>query len=106
MSWRRNTSYLSPALLPPPVTLFYSGCQILLAKSIWGSHREEGGTRCLDSYDSDDDDGAVRLIVEGEAGVKIILEEQVTLSLPRVRKIFLKLGLHPLPSNRTPSTGN
>lgn len=58
------------------------------------------------SCDSDDDDEAVRIIVEGEAGVKIVLEEQVTSSLPRVRKTFLKLGLHPLPSSRTPSTGN
>lgn len=89
MSWKRNTSYLSPAFLPPPVTLFCSGCQsLLLAKSIWDSRREEGGTRCLDSYDSDDDDEPVRLIVEGEAGVKIILEEQVTASLPGVRKTF------------------
>lgn len=43
MSWERNTSSPSPASLPPPATLFYSGCQILLAKSIWDSMgRREG----------------------------------------------------------------
>lgn len=85
MSWKRNTSYLS-RLSPAPdnTLLFYSGCQIFLARHLGLKSGKGGEAPCLDSHGNDNQ--TVTLIVEGEVGAQIIHKEQIIRISPLVMK--------------------